>query len=772
MSIVTACLLASLWLPVDNDPNPGSEALTSVLEAAGENRPELERALREVPDDQREGMEFLIANMPTHDLKTLGAEFLLKDVALAYEAWRSAAWRAEVSKEIFLDGILPYAVVDEERVAWRQNLRNRFLDLVADQKTVKQAATKLNREIWGLVNVKYSTGRKRPNQNALETIESGIASCSGLSILLIDACRAVGIPARFAGTPRWSDDSGNHSWVEVWCDGGWHFTGAAEPTGEELDQGWFVGRAATAKRDDPRYAIYATSWRATPIHFPLVWADRNTSVFGIDVTERYLGLAQKPNAGEARVRFKVTIDHDRCCVPIDVLDADDQVVFSGTTKDERFDANDHVTAILPIGAQVKLRVGGAVVREFGIERDEQLVAVAIADMPPGPVKRADGPTVLLEEFLGKHPLSEVASQPFAEFPLSASDAARAREILVKKHAEMIRKERAQEIADRKLVLGDLSMPFWMKTFGDAPKNGRSLWISMHGGGSAPKEVNDQQYENQKKLYQLEEGIYLVPRAPTDTWNMWHQGHIDEFYSRLIEDLVVLENVDPDRVYIMGYSAGGDGVYQLAPRFADRLAGAAMMAGHPNETRPDGLRNLAFALHVGGEDKAFDRNKIGAQWKETLDALRQQDPGGYEHQVEVHAGRGHWMNLEDKVALPWLAKFTRNRNPERIVWLQDDTTHSRFYWLMNESPKGGERIVAQRMGEAFTILEAPAGAKLRLRLGDEFVDLEREITVTMNGKELAKQRAPRTIATLAKTLLERGDPRGLYSAEIAITIPSP
>ena len=87
---------------------------------------------------------------------------------------------------------------------------------------------------------------------------------------------------------------------------------------------------------------------------------------------------------------------------------------------------------------------------------------------------------------------------------------------MKKHAEMIRKERAQEIADRKLVLGDLSMPFWMKTFGDAPKNGRSLWISMHGGGSAPKEVNDQQYENQKKLYQLEEGIYLVPRAPTDT----------------------------------------------------------------------------------------------------------------------------------------------------------------------------------------------------------------------------------------------------------------
>ena len=49
--------------------------------------------------------------------------------------------------------------------------------------------------------------------------------------MVIDACRAVGVPARFVGTPLWADKSGNHSWVEVW-DKGWHFTGAAEPAGD------------------------------------------------------------------------------------------------------------------------------------------------------------------------------------------------------------------------------------------------------------------------------------------------------------------------------------------------------------------------------------------------------------------------------------------------------------------------------------------------------------------------------------------------------------
>jgi hypothetical protein len=38
---------------------------------------------------------------------------------------------------------------------------------------------------------------------------TGLASCSGLSILLAGACRAVGVPARIVGTPMWSNGHGN-----------------------------------------------------------------------------------------------------------------------------------------------------------------------------------------------------------------------------------------------------------------------------------------------------------------------------------------------------------------------------------------------------------------------------------------------------------------------------------------------------------------------------------------------------------------------------------
>ncbi len=123
------------------------------------------------------------------------------------------------------------------------------------------------------------------------------------------------------------------------------------------------------------------------------------------------------------------------------------------------------------------------------------------------------------------------------------------------------------------VIDDLRMLFWYKVFGEAPAERRSLFISMHGGEGAPKEVNDQRYENQKRLYQPEEGVYLVPRAATNTWDLWYQSHIDIFLERLITDMILFEDVNPDRVCIMGYSAGGDGVCQLAPRMADRLATA-------------------------------------------------------------------------------------------------------------------------------------------------------------------------------------------------------
>src|SRR5262245_11363062 len=87
-------------------------------------------------------------------------------------------------------------------------------------------------------------------------------------------------------------------------------------------------------------------------------------------------------------------------------------------------------------------------------------------------------------------LADIGTKDFATVPLTKADAARARELLWKKHAASIQEERAGEIKDGLLKDGKQEMPFTLKTFGEKPAGGRSLWISLHGGGGAPKEVND------------------------------------------------------------------------------------------------------------------------------------------------------------------------------------------------------------------------------------------------------------------------------------------
>ena len=379
----------------------------------------------------------------------------------------------------------------------------------------------------------------------------------------------------------------------------------------------------------------------------------------------------------------------------------------------------------------------------------------------------------LGEALAAGPIAGIADKDFAKVPLTKADAATARELIWKAHVASVRKDRESEVKDRVLKEDRLVMPFSYKTFGTKPKAGRSLWISLHGGGGAPKNVNDSQWENQKKLYTLDEGIYLAPRAPTNTWNLWHEAHIDGLFTRLIEDLIVFEDVDPDRVYVLGYSAGGDGVYQIGPRMADSWAAAAMMAGHPNGVSLLSLRNVPFALQVGGNDAAYNRNKVGKEYGDEIAKLHKADPTGYEHFVKIHDGKPHWMGGEDKVALPWMAKFTRNPVPDRVVWKQTGTPHDRSYWLAvpTTEAKSGSLVVATLDKQTVKVETVEKVNKLLVRLDDRRTDLDRPVTVTHAGKTLYEGTPARTIATLDRTLAGRGDPKLMFDAEVEVELPA-
>lgn len=336
--------------------------------------------------------------------------------------------------------------------------------------------------------------------------------------------------------------------------------------------------------------------------------------------------------------------------------------------------------------------------------------------------------------------------------LSREQAANFRDKTAAEVLGKLKVERAGEVAEKSITLGGQTLRWLEKEFNLAPEGKRSLWISMHGGGNAAAAVNDSQWRNQISLYQPAEGIYVAPRAPTDTWNLWHEGHIDPLFDRLIADLIAVRGVDPDKVYLMGYSAGGDGVWQLAPRMADRFAAASMMAGHPNDASLLPLRNLPFAIFMGGADAAFGRNRIAAEKGVELDALRKADPQGYEHRVTIYDGLPHWMDRKDREAVPWMAEHVRNPWPKKVVWVQDDVTHDRFYWLQIPAgaAKPGRKLVATVDGNTISLEgDVPAGTKLHL--SDALVDLDQPVVVRVLGEERFAGKVPRSARQIVENL---------------------
>ncbi|MFN8855156.1 MAG: transglutaminase-like domain-containing protein [Planctomycetaceae bacterium] len=353
-------LVTLAWLvasPKASAQETASSEATQALTRAGDNRRELERALAETSGDERRGMGFLIANMPDSDLQSLSAEFLLENSNLAWKARRELPWGKQIPEAIFFNNVLPYANVDEKRDPWRKDLMELCLPIAKECQTPSEAAQRLNSEVFPKLKLGYSTQRKAPNQSPKESIEQGKASCTGLSIVLSDACRAVCIPARLVGTPLWANKRGNHTWVEIW-DGDWHFTGACEPDKNGLNRGWFIGDAAQARKDSFEHAIYAASFARTKQHFPLVWAMRNKNVPAENVTDRY---ARPADADKSTVLLLVRVldgERQRVVKGVRVISqAEGNGEQSGESRGETADLNDILKFEVQPGADYVVKVG-------------------------------------------------------------------------------------------------------------------------------------------------------------------------------------------------------------------------------------------------------------------------------------------------------------------------------------------------------------------------------------------------------------------------------
>jgi len=446
---------------------------------------------------------------------------------------------------------------------------------------------------------------------------------------------------------------------------------------------------------------------------------------------------------------------------------------------------------------------------------EKTVPPAEAVVEKGPLGSGD-----VVGFLDKKSITDVLAMEAGEGGMEPAAASAARKALWSRYAREQRDNpvRREEHESRALRFGDAVMRYEYRVVGEKPAKGFPLYIALHGGGGGPAQMNDAQWRHMQVYYLncVTNGVYVAPRGVSNTWNLHFVGASYPLYDRLIENMVLFKGVDPNRVYLLGYSAGGDGVYQITPRMADRFAAANMSAGHHNGTSPRSLYNVPFLVQVGELDKAYKRHYATVGFAEKLKALQTTNPDGYIHDIFVHAGRPHnfldndpkereqriitnpseWKSggaasVENRntSAVAWLRQHRRRYRPERVAWdlktrassrtgkpkdgsalWTTEARYGQFYWLdvgeRGHEELGTSEVVASFDKEANTITIETCGNYLRVLVDGAMADLSKPVTVKVGDVSKALTLHP-NLKTMARTLVDRGDPYLMFEAAIVI-----
>jgi poly(3-hydroxybutyrate) depolymerase len=384
--------------------------------------------------------------------------------------------------------------------------------------------------------------------------------------------------------------------------------------------------------------------------------------------------------------------------------------------------------------------------------------------------RAELARIFTDRFCGDESKRAMARKLLAELPWDESmrEPAWAAYKASPAHEPLRREFEAKTVETK-----DRKSPYLWRHVGQKPAAGWALVIAMHGGGGAPKRVNDQQWQSMFTKYYKERPevggyVYLALRAPNDEWNGFYDDAICPLVERLIRQFVLFGDVDPDRVFTLGASHGGYGAFVIGPKMPDRFAAIHASAAAPTdgETRGENLRDVRFTVMVGEKDTAYGRADRCRSFIRSLESWKAKF-GGYSGGVTILPGVGHSVPDRDIVA-EMLKSGARNPRPDRLIWAMSDEVLKQFYWLEAPHSSSAGWIEASVHDNTIT-LKAEHQDEVALWLDSSLVNLDRPITIEPAGGRRQVIKARPSPETFCVGLEERSDPKLAAPARVSIKL---
>jgi poly(3-hydroxybutyrate) depolymerase len=298
-----------------------------------------------------------------------------------------------------------------------------------------------------------------------------------------------------------------------------------------------------------------------------------------------------------------------------------------------------------------------------------------------------------------------------------------------------------------------------------PEKRYALILSLHGAGV--------EASGQADAYEPKDWAFIA--APTNRrpfgfdWQDW--GRLDVI--EVLDQLISVQPIDRDRVFLTGHSMGGHGTWHIGLAHSDRFAAAAPEAGWPDiqlyvpmflqrtETfadpaqvairdmamRPDvtpamlvNARNLPFFILHGGDDDNVPtyHGRCFAEWLKEL---------GYRFTYKEVPGRPHWWSYEDGLScvddtdlMAFLKAQKRDPGPRHIRFRTADLGQSSSnYWVVVERARTVGRdadIEAWASDSVISVTTANVGQFSLELTGAPF--FPGPVTVQIDGKQVGRQ----------------------------------
>lgn len=157
-------------------------------------------------------------------------------------------------------------------------------------------------------------------------------------------------------------------------------------------------------------------------------------------------------------------------------------------------------------------------------------------------------------------------------------------------------------------------------------------------------------------------------------NVWGYRAISTYdVMQVIAHMKLRYPVDPDRVYLVGSSAGASGAMHLASLYPDQFAAVVPLVAAGNNYPIANFLNLPVAIHHGAKDWTSAICDARVQYQKMKEF-------GCPVILKEYPNAGHAIPRPHEPIMAWLFAQNRNLSPARVTHSCESPRFGRSYWM--------------------------------------------------------------------------------------------